>query len=96
MADVPFVPSTMEQYLELRAAIFSGAQSVSYSHPGGNKSVSYRSLDEMWRLLRMLGQELGLVEGNRGRRFATFSKGLRPAASGACDCCFNRDCRCCP
>lgn len=95
MADI-FVPSTMEQYLELRAAFYSGAQSVSYTHPGGAKNVTYRSLNDMLILLRMLGAELGLTSKGRGRTYAVFSKGIRPAGNSACDCCFNLDCRCCP
>lgn len=95
MAD-EFVPSTMQQYLELRAAFYSGAQTVSYTHPGGSKSVNYRSLQDMLLLLRMLGNDLGLTSPGRGRSYATFSKGLRPTGQTAGDCGFNNDGRCCP
>jgi hypothetical protein len=93
MADV-FVPSTLEQYNELRAAIFSGAQTVAYTHPGGAKTVTYRSLDDMLRILRLLAAELGLGGTTTPRQsYAQFSKGIR---SGPSDCHFNRDCRDCP
>ena len=92
----PFIPSTIEQFYELRAAIFSGASQVSYTHPGGAKTVTYRSLTDMMILLRMLGNDLGLNSKGRGRTYAQFSKGLRPTGSNAGDCCFNKDCRCCP
>jgi len=95
MAD-EFIPSTMQQYNELRAAIYSGAQSVSYTHPGGAKNVSYRSIDEMLRILRLLAAELGLSSKTPRQSYAQFSKGTRPAGSSAVDCHFNRDCRDCP
>lgn len=103
MADLEYQPVTLENYYELRAAIMQGAQSVSYSHPGGNKSVTYRSLDEMFRILRFLANELGLGRPVRGRTFASFSKGYTPNAScgareegGECHDRFNVDGRCCP
>jgi len=102
MADIEYQPITMENYLELRAAIMEGAQSVSYSHPGGNKSVTYRSLDDMWRILRFLANELGLNRGRSGRRYASVSKGYGHAGcphsteGGECDPNFGVDGRCCP
>lgn len=95
MAD-SFIPTTIEQYYELRSAILSGASQVSYTHPGGGKTVTYRSLADMMTILRMLGDDLGLNTKGRGRTYAVFSKGIRPAGSSARDCCFNKDCRCCP
>lgn len=92
----PFIPSTIEQFYELRAAFYSGASTVSYTHPGGAKTVTYRSLTDMQLLLRMLGTELGLTTRGRGRTYSQFSKGLRPSGSNAGDCCFNKDDRCCP
>lgn len=95
MAD-DFIPSTLQQYNELRAAIFSGAQSVSYTHPGGAKNITYRSVTDMMRILRLLAAELGLASGTPRQSYAQFSKGIRPGDSAAGDCHFNRDCRDCP
>lgn len=95
MADI-FVPSTLQQYNELRAAIFSGAQSVSYTHPGGAKTITYRSTGDMLRILRLLAAELGLASDTPRQSYAQFSKGIRPGDSAAGDCHFNRDCRDCP
>jgi len=95
MAD-EFIPSTLQQYNELRAAIFSGAQSVSYTHPGGAKNITYRSVTDMLRILRLLAAELGLASTSPRQSYAQFSKGIRPGGSDAGDCHFNRDCRDCP
>lgn len=95
MAD-EFIPSTIEQYNELRAAIFSGAQSVSYTHPGGAKNVTYRSITDMLRLLRLLATELGLSSNGPRRTLSSFSKGLRTGQSGPRGCGFDRDFRDCP
>ncbi|MNJ58422.1 hypothetical protein D3C77_540550 [compost metagenome] len=63
---------TIEQYNALQAAIAEGALSVRYA----DKSVTYRSLDEMMRILKLMASELGLNACNAGgRRFASFSKG---------------------
>ena len=99
MAEPNFQPLTLQNYYELRDAIFSGAQTVSYSHPGGSKSVSYRSLDEMMRLLRLLAGELGLNRGAGRRIYASFSKGYtQPPCDNRTEGgeCFNVDGRCCP
>lgn len=102
MADLEYQPVTMENYLELRAAIIEGAQSVSYSHPGGSKSVTYRSLDDMWRILRFLAQELGLKSTAPRRTYASVSKGYGPRGcgnttqGGECHNNFGVDGRCCP
>ncbi len=99
MDEPEFTPMTLQNYYELQAAIFQGAQSVSYSHPGGNKAVTYRSLDEMLRLLSLLARMLGIT-GVQGRRtFASFSKGyLGPSCDHRTEGgeCFNVDGRCCP
>jgi len=64
---------TMEQYSALQAAIAEGALTVRYA----DKSVQYRSLDEMARILKMMATELGLNANNDGgRRYASFSKGF--------------------
>lgn len=99
MAEPNFQPLTLQNYYELRDAIFSGAQTVSYSHPGGSKSVSYRSLDEMMRLLRLLAGELGLNRGAGRRTYSSFSKGYtQPSCDNHTEGgeCFNVDGRCCP
>lgn len=63
---------TIEQYSALQAAIAEGALSVRYA----DKSVTYRSLDEMMRILKLMAAELGLNACNDGgRRYAAFSKG---------------------
>ncbi len=63
---------TLEQYESLKAAVAEGALSVRYA----DKSVTYRSLDEMLRLLKLMATELGLNTYNDGgRRYASFSKG---------------------
>lgn len=63
---------TIEQHTALAAAIAEGALSVRYA----DKSVTYRSLDEMMRILKLMATELGLNACNdSGRRYASFSKG---------------------
>lgn len=63
---------TIEQYSALAAAIAEGALSVRYA----DKSVTYRSLDEMLRILKLMETNLGLNACNDGgRRYASFSKG---------------------
>ncbi len=66
---------TIEQYNALQAAIAEGALSVRYA----DKSVTYRSLDEMMRILKHMSTELGLNACNDGgRRYTSFSKGHCP------------------
>jgi len=63
---------TLEQYSALQAAIAEGVLSVRYA----DRSVNYRSLDEMNRILRQMATELGVnASNNGGRRYASFSKG---------------------
>ena len=45
---------TEEQYTKLKEAIVTGVKTVTY----GDKTVSYRSLDEMERVLSMMEDEL--------------------------------------
>ncbi len=62
---------TVEQYEALKAAIAQGVLKVDYQ----DKSVTYRSLDEMIRVLRLIEEELGLrVRG--ARKYAEAGKGL--------------------
>lgn len=98
MADL-IAPSlmTLENYYELEAAIFSGAQSVSYTHPGGGKNVTYRSMTDMLTLLRLLGVRLGVTPSGPRRTVAAFSKGYQPRQCGIeGDERFDVDGRCCP
>lgn len=63
---------TLEQYSELQAAIAMGALVVRHN----DRTVTYRSLDEMQRILSMMAGELDLNASNgTGRRLAAFSKG---------------------
>ena len=64
---------TLEQYEALKAAIAEGALMVRFA----DRSVTYRSIDEMIRILRLMESDLGLNNNNNGgRRFASFSKGF--------------------
>ncbi|KSW22772.1 MULTISPECIES: hypothetical protein [unclassified Pseudomonas] len=64
---------TLEQYEALKAAIAEGALSVRFA----DRSVTYRSVDEMIRILRLMESDLGLNANSNGtRRFASFSKGF--------------------
>ncbi|WP_448682593.1 phage head-tail joining protein [Pseudomonas nicosulfuronedens] len=63
---------TLEKYQALKAALAGGELQVRYA----DRSVTYRSVDEMMRILRQMEGELGLnANSNGGRRFASFSKG---------------------
>lgn len=63
---------THEQYAALKAAIATGAYSVNY----GDKHVTYRSMDEMQRLLAMMESELFPERQMRRRYFAGMDKGF--------------------
>lgn len=63
---------TLEQYEALKAALAGGELQVRYA----DRAVTYRSVDEMMRILRHMEGELGLnSHNNGGRRYASFSKG---------------------
>ena len=62
---------TPEQYEALKSAIAGGELAVRYA----DRSVTYRSIDEMIRILRLMESDLGISSSN-GRRFTSFSKGL--------------------
>ena len=65
---------TQEQYDTLKAAIAGGELSVRYA----DRSVTYRSIDEMIRILKLMEAELlpdAAPAGQSGRRYASFSKG---------------------
>lgn len=64
---------TIEQRDALKAAIASGVTTVSH---GGN-TVTYRSVDEMIRVLGVMERELTPVSQRRGRlTYPQFQKGL--------------------
>lgn len=64
---------TREQYDTLKAAIAGGELMVRYA----DRSVTYRTLDEMVRLLRLMEADMAQQEGSgsRGRTYTSFSKG---------------------
>lgn len=68
------MPYTQQQYDALKAAIASGAYSVRY----GDKQVDYRSLAEMKQTLADMEAELGINPTKKPRKYASFTKGLRP------------------
>lgn len=70
---------TMAQYEALQAAIADGALTVKYA----DKVVTYRSLDEMIRILKLIGAELGITAKSPTRTYASHSKGFTP---GGCSC----------
>lgn len=61
---------TQEQYDALNKAIAQGTLTVEY----GDKKVTYRSLDEMIRIRRMIAGELGLLNTKCFRKTGVFSK----------------------
>lgn len=67
---------TQEQYDKLQEAIGQGALLVKY----GDKEVRYRSLDEMIRILNMMGVSLGIVTKNRDT-VASYYNDINPGCS---------------
>jgi len=63
---------TMVQYQRLCEAIAEGALIVKHE----NKTVEYRSLDDMLKIQTLMERDLGLVQADSGRRVAEFCKGL--------------------
>lgn len=64
---------TMAQYTSLNEAISLGALEVQY----GDKTIKYRSLDDMLRLqLSMKNCLFPEQNTNNGRKYASFSKGV--------------------
>lgn len=63
---------TTEMLAALDEAIATGALTVKY----GDKTVTYRSLDEMLRIKKLMQNELGLSDNTNGRTFGSVSKGL--------------------
>lgn len=65
-----------ERIFALKEAIHQGVATVTYD----GRTVTYRSLDSMTRILRGLEEELAAVEGRpvgSGRRCVVFSRGYR-------------------
>lgn len=64
---------TLIQYQVISDAIATGALTVHY----GDKTVTYRSLDDMIRIQTIMKNELfPELNPNNGRKFASFSKGI--------------------
>lgn len=63
---------TSEQYSALQAAIAEGALVVKYQ----DKQVTYRSLDEMLRILKLMANDLGINANPSGRIYTQFGKGF--------------------
>lgn len=61
---------TIEQYYALNKSIAQGTLTVTY----GDKTVTYRSLDEMLRIRNLIAAELGLIKKDNGRKVGVFSK----------------------
>jgi hypothetical protein len=66
---------TLDQLTALDAAIAGGMRSVTYSGPGGTRTITYGSLDEMIRTRDLMRAELG-VGAPRGRRYLDHDKGV--------------------
>ncbi len=64
---------TQAQLDALDSAIAEGALTVKYQ----DKSITYRSLEEMLRVRNMMAESMNVSSGNQSRRVAEFSKGLR-------------------
>ncbi|HEY8708748.1 MAG TPA: hypothetical protein VIM34_12210 [Burkholderiaceae bacterium] len=63
---------TREQHQALQEAIANGALTVDFN----GRRVTYRSLDEMMRILSLMERDLGGNQvPNDRRRYASFSKG---------------------
>jgi len=65
---------TVEQYEKLKEAIAKGVRTVAY----GDKTVTYMSMDEMLKVLRMMEEELFPERFFRRRRVAEIDKGYNP------------------
>ena len=74
MATPPIV-YTLEQYTILSEAIATGTSKVHY----GDKTIDYRSLDEMLRTQKLMYDQLFPCQNNNnGRVYFSTSKGIRP------------------
>jgi hypothetical protein len=66
------MPYSKEQYQTLQDAIASGTLSVKYS----DKEVTYRSLDDMIRVLNLMRTELFPDKRPVRRKYALYDKGI--------------------
>lgn len=66
---------TINQYGALAASIAQGALSVKYA----DKEVTYRNLDDMIRIKRLMEAELFPTQRRPTRRYGEFSKGIYPS-----------------
>lgn len=64
---------TTQQLETLTAAIAQGVLQVEY----GDKKVTYRSLNEMLRLKKIMQDSLGIGKKSNGRKLASFNKGFK-------------------
>jgi hypothetical protein len=62
----------LEEIQTLKAAIRSGAQRVQYR----DRTVEYRSLEEMRSILAEMEEEAGLRKGGRKRQNPSYDRGL--------------------
>ena len=60
---------TLEEYTQLKAALASGATSVSHN----GRTVTYRSLEEIRGILATMAKELGLAPVRTQRRDITYA-----------------------
>jgi len=65
---------TIEQYNALKSAIATGTQSVTY----GDKTVHYRSMDEMEKIVRRMEAELFPERIPRRRKLVCVDRGYYP------------------
>lgn len=63
---------TIEQYQAIAAAYAEGALTVKYQ----DKQVTYRSLDEMERIMSRMERDLGLSSSGPRRTIAVHDKGF--------------------
>lgn len=70
-ADTTRMAYTIEQYEATKKAYANGVASVTY----GDKTVSYRSLDEMERIIKRMEAELFPERVPRRRRYASVGRG---------------------
>ncbi len=61
---------TQEQYEALNKAIAQGTLTVTYS----DKTVTYRSLDEMLRIRNLMAADLKIIQKPNGRKYAVHAK----------------------
>lgn len=68
------VAYTLQNYQALCAGIAQGVSRVTY----GDKTVEYRSLDEMLRLKAIMEAALGINNAGKSRKvYTSFTKGLK-------------------